>query len=244
VNGHFFYNSLTTTNGFTASVFPSTDGGATWGAPVFAYGGDKQWMTIDRTGGAANGDIYEAWSTASNPYAPNTFTRSLDQGQTYQPPSAIPSPPIWGTLDVAPDGTVYVAGSSGPNSTIRVARSLNAGQPGTPTFTIVGVNLGGTVQTGGPNPLGLLGQAWVAVDPSPARSGWVYLLCSVRTPTDPMDVMFSGARTTARPGARRCGSTTTRLARAPSNGSARCPSRRTDGSTRCGTTRAGRPTAR
>jgi hypothetical protein len=56
------------------------------------------------------------------------------------------------------------------------------------------VPLGGVVQAlaGGltPNPDGLLGQAWIAADPS--RPGWVYLLCSVDPPgDDPLDVMFA-----------------------------------------------------
>src|SRR5207249_6116667 len=58
-------------------------------------------------------------------------------------------------------------------------------------FTTVLVNLGGTIQTGGPNPVGLLGQLWIAVDRSGGpRNGWVYVLASVKTPTDPLDVMF------------------------------------------------------
>ena len=41
------------------------------------------------------------------------------------------------------------------------------------------------------NPVGLLGQLWIAVDRSSGpRSGWVYVLASVKTATDPLDVMF------------------------------------------------------
>lgn len=189
-SGKLFYNSLM--GNLTSQIFPSTTGGATWGASTFAYGGDKQWMAIDRTGGASSGFQYQAWSTAGNNYAPNTFDRSIDGGASFQPPVTIPSSPVWGTLAVAPDGTLYVSGTAGPGGPIYVARSTNAKNGlATPTFTTVSLNLGGTVRLGGPNPAGLLGQVWIAVDPSPgARNGWVYVLATVQTPTDPVDVMF------------------------------------------------------
>jgi hypothetical protein len=61
----------------------------------------------------------------------------------------------------------------------------------TPTFVTVSPNIGGSIQVGGPNPAGLLGQLWIAVDRSTGpRTGWVYVLASVRPPADPMDVHF------------------------------------------------------
>ena len=190
--GKFFYNSLSQPSAFETRVFPSTDGGATWGASAFAYGGDKQWMAIDRTGGQGNGNVYQAWSTASNPTPGNTFDRSINAGASFQTPTSIPNSPIWGTLDVGPDGTLYLCGTTGPGGTIYVSRSLNAKNSAvTPTFTTNIVNLGGTIQMGGPNPQGLLGQLWIGVDRSAGpRSGWVYVLASVKTATDPLDVMF------------------------------------------------------
>jgi hypothetical protein len=187
--GGFFYNSLM--GDFTSQVFPSADGGATWGAGAFAYGGDKQWMTIDKGTSSGSGFFYQAWSTAGNNYAPNTFNRSPDGGFSFQGPWTIPNSPIWGTLTVASDGTLYVAGmTSGVNY---VARSTNARNVGsTPTFTLASVNLGGSIRLGGPNPAGLLGQIWIGVDRSTGpRAGWVYLLASVQTANDPVDVMFS-----------------------------------------------------
>src|SRR3954470_25061590 len=48
-DGHFYCASL---NSVTASsVFKSTNGGASWGSPVYSYGGDKEWMAIDKTNG-------------------------------------------------------------------------------------------------------------------------------------------------------------------------------------------------
>ena len=48
--GNFYYNSLTANGSlYTCKVFKSTNGGASWDAGTDAHGGDKQWMTIDRT---------------------------------------------------------------------------------------------------------------------------------------------------------------------------------------------------
>jgi hypothetical protein len=190
--GKFYYSSLSTSGGFVCRLFPSSDGGMTWGPSSFAYGGDKQWIAIDRTGGMGHDNVYQAWSTASNPTAPNTFNRSVDGGASFQAPTFIPSSPVWGTLDVASDGTLYVVGTGGVNAPTYVARSTNAQNPvATPSFTTVSPNLGGTLGFGGPNPAGLLGQLWIAVDRSNGpRAGWIYVLASVVTPSDPMDVHF------------------------------------------------------
>src|SRR5207253_4887443 len=64
-NGNFFYNSLT--GDLHSWVFKSTTGGASWSPAVNAFGGDKQWMTLDRD----LDNAYESWSIVSNPYAPN-----------------------------------------------------------------------------------------------------------------------------------------------------------------------------
>ena len=201
--GTFFYNSLGHSsnskkkkNGdFLCSVFSSTDRGMTWGPLVSAFGGDKEWMTIDRTSGTGHDNIYESWSLAGNPTAPNTFSRSIDGGQSFQLPTSVPTSPFWGTLDVGPDGTVYIVGLGfdGFNFGFYVARSTDAQNPiSTPTFTAASVNLGGILSLGAFNPQGILGQPWIAVDPSIGpRSGWLYVLCSVSTPTDPLDIMFS-----------------------------------------------------
>lgn len=193
-SGTVFYNSLTNASGpLSTQVFRSFTNGSSWSAGVSASGGDKQWMTIDRD----LDNVYQAWSTSANPYAPNTFNKSIDDGDSYGAPSHVPGSPIWGTLDVDRNHTLYLAGfaedARGALTDIVVARSTDAqdqdGDP--PIFTTVPVDLGGYLSLGGPNPSGLLGQVWVAVDKSTGpRSGWVYVLASVLTPTDPADVMF------------------------------------------------------
>ena len=190
--GNFYYNSLGVPGGdFVCDVFRSVDGGATWDAGVFANGGDKQWMAIDRTGGLGAGHVYSNWSEAFSCCGPNSFTRSTDGGDSYESPISIPGQPFWGTTAVGPAGEVYVAGRVG--SGITVIKSTTLRDPGlAPAFdSTVSVDLGGSPTSGsGPNPGGLLGQVWVAVDSgSGPRSGWVYVLMSVDPPgADPLDV--------------------------------------------------------
>ena len=192
--GRFFYNSLSTPGGTIVSqVFPSTSGGASWGASTFSYGGDKQWMTIDRTGGLGQNHVYQAWSTAGNSYYPNTFNRSNDDATTFEPPLTISDSLVWGTLDVDASGKLYIVGTDGPGGLTLVASSTDARNAAlTPSFSLASPDLGGSLLTGPPNPAGLLGQLWIAVDRSSGpRAGWVYVLASVQTPTDPLDVNFT-----------------------------------------------------
>ena len=198
-DGNFYYNSLTSDEtGYWCKVFKSTDGGATWNAGVYAHGGDKAWMAVDRTGGIGDGHIYTAWDYAGC-CGDDWFNRSTDGGNTFDYPIPIPEQPIWGVTAVGPDGEVYVAGRRySTNTQFVVAKSTTAKDPQAPlAFDFaVQVDLGGEHLyyigggTEGPNPQGLLGQVWVAADHSdgPTR-GNVYLLCSVDPPgDDPLDV--------------------------------------------------------
>ena len=58
-DGDFYYYSLWSPapEQFACDLFKSTDGGITWGDPVFGFGGDKAWMAIDRTEGVGRGHI-------------------------------------------------------------------------------------------------------------------------------------------------------------------------------------------
>jgi len=189
-DGMFYYMSLKET--FNMDLFKSTDGGITWGFPVPAFGGDKEWLAIDQTAGPGSGNIYSSWQHVS-PFAPNQFTRSIDGGDSFQAPLVLPSRPFFGTLAVASDGAVYICGidAVGAGGRFHVLRSDNAQNPlDMPTFALDQVvDLGGVEVLGGAvNPIGLLGQPWVAENPI---SGDIYLLCSVRPPAgDPLDVHF------------------------------------------------------
>jgi len=191
--GNFFYYSLE--GDFTTDTFRSTDGGASWGPPVFSFGGDKAWMGIDRSGGTGDGHVYDAWSTIGC-CGDAQFNRSIDGGDSFQAPFPLPQMPVWGVVDVGPQGTVYLAGRRAFDaSQFAFLSSTTLQDPMAPQgFDFVTlVNLGGAmIVATGPNPGGLLGQVWVAADRSTGPlAGNVYILCSVDPPgPDPLDVHF------------------------------------------------------
>jgi hypothetical protein len=194
IYGNFYYNSLTNSPTFMCHVFKSTDGGSSWDGGTFAHGGDKQWMTIDKTNGPGIGHIYAFWTSSFSVCYPGFFTRSTDNGGSFEDCLTIPNDPYWGTLAVGSDGKLYIGASIG--SDFLVAKSTNA-QDSSAIVTwgmATVVNLDGSISFGGgPNPGGLLGQTLIGVDTSdgPYHDN-VYLLCSVNrnSTSDPADVMF------------------------------------------------------
>ncbi|MEE9293909.1 MAG: hypothetical protein V3W34_02945 [Phycisphaerae bacterium] len=194
--GTFYYCSLR--GDFTVHFFKSLDGGVSWQVPVEAFGGDKQWTVIDRTGGIGEGNIYLSWQTGASCCGSRIFTRSTDGGLSFMEPINIPGSAMFGTMAVGLGGELYIAGISGsPLSfdSFRLARSSNAQDPNqTPEFEVATlVEMGGALGLGGgPNPIGLLGQVWVACDHTDGlTAGNVYILCSVDPPgADPLDVML------------------------------------------------------
>ena len=194
--GTFFYLSLL--ESFCDDMWGSTNGAQSWmrlPSEGGGGGGDKQWFTIDRTNGMGHGFLYQAWSTAA-PCSSGQFNRSTDGGVTWQSPLSIPNSPVWGTLDVASNGNVFVGGASNFSSPFWCIRSSNAQNPGvTPTFDqSTQVDLGGSlVFGGGINPGGLAGQSFLAVDRSGgSTNNNIYMLASVlpsgRSTTDVMFV--------------------------------------------------------
>jgi len=193
-DGNFYYNSLTNSPEYYCDVFKSSDGGFAWDGGTFAQGGDKQWMTIDKTNGPGKGHIYAFWTYAYSVCDPGFFTRSTDGNESYENCITIPGYPYWGTLAVGPEGELYIGGSNGSN--FLVAKSTTAqNSNGIVTWDMTKVvSLDGSIANGyGPNPGGLLGQTSIAVDNSDGPyHGNVYLLCSVNRTSnpDPLDVMF------------------------------------------------------
>ncbi len=189
-DGNFYYNSLTNEGGYICKVFKSTDGGATWDLGVYAHGGDKQWQAIDTTDGIGRGNIYASWNEFYS-ICDGHFTRSTDGGQSFEDCTTATGSPYWGTLAVGPDGELYLSGTG-----FLVDKSTTAQDPGQfmQWQLSTTVSLGGSIVfSAGPNPGGLLGQAWVAVDHSDDLTrGNAYLLCSVDpSGADPLDVMFA-----------------------------------------------------
>ena len=72
--GQIYYNSLTVDDlgNYRCDVYQST-GAGTWDDGVFAYGGDKQWMAIDRSGGEGDGHIYAYWKANLGICSPPEF---------------------------------------------------------------------------------------------------------------------------------------------------------------------------
>src|SRR5215208_5676683 len=58
--GTFFYLSLRDT--FCDNVWQSTNGGQSWTSFPGTSGGDKQWFTVDKTGGPGHGFHYQFWT--------------------------------------------------------------------------------------------------------------------------------------------------------------------------------------
>ncbi|MEM9597725.1 MAG: hypothetical protein AAGD06_25890 [Acidobacteriota bacterium] len=193
-SGRFFYNSLEVAddNSFTCDVFASGDAGASWGPPVDAGGGDKTWMTVDRTSGAGSDNLYTVWRTGIGCCGGDHFNRSLDRGATFGEPIPVPGSPYWASVATGPDGEVYVAGADPSGDSIVVARSTSLRDPGQPMAFdgSTAVDLGGEPWAyTGPNPGGMLGQIWIAVVPSGPRRGDVHVLASVNPPgPDPLGV--------------------------------------------------------
>ncbi len=190
--GDFYYCSLR--GDFSVHFFKSLDSGVSWGAPLSAFGGDKQWFTIDTTGGPGHGNIYMSWSTAAGCCGSNILTRSTDGGNSFLQPVGIFGSPVWGQLESTTGGTLFVSGiSTGEFLVVGASNAWNPQQ--SPVFDVGSfVELGGgLVFQGGPNPAGLLGQANFTIDRSAGPTGgYLYLLCSVDPPgPDPLDVMFA-----------------------------------------------------
>jgi len=196
-DGEFFYNSLTTNNfDYWCNVYRSYNSGWQWDEGVLAQGGDKQWMVIDKTESEGNGNIYSNWTSYYSYCYPNFFTRSTNNGDSYEDCVDIPGNPYWGTLNTGPDGELYIAGTNGDGG-IAISRSDNAKEGGFILWDMLNTDVdldGSVVSQVAVNPVGLLGQVWVDVDRSNGSGrGNVYVCASVHRDmfNDPGDVMFT-----------------------------------------------------
>jgi hypothetical protein len=205
--GRFFYLSLL--QNFFVDLWRSITGGQSWTLVGPADGGDKQWFTIDNTNGSGHGFQYQCWSTEGNNFAGRQFTRSTNGGLIWMNPINIPNTPRWGTLDVDSNGNLFIGGVNLDTGQIWCVRSTNAKNGAVvPTFDqSTAVNLGGEIVFGEPiNPVGLVGQVFLAVDRSGTNTNDnVYILASVQPSgfATGSDVMFvrstNGGRTFSAP---------------------------------------------
>lgn len=199
LQGNFYYNSLTPFPDWECDVYKSIDGGASWDAGVYAYGGDKQWMAIDRTAGEGSGNIYANWTASYSACIPGNFTRSTDGNLSYESCDYIEAEPYYGMPAIDADGIVYVVGG-GDVSSLTVSRSLNAKTPGATIVweDAVDVELGGYLGGwGSVNPEGLIGQANIDIDRSGGPGdGNVYVLASVIPYSGPDEAGVAFAKST------------------------------------------------
>ena len=96
--GQFFYLSLQSDvqqSFFCDDLWRSTNGGQTWTeqSPDRSAGGDKQWLTIDKTNGPGHGFQYQANDSANCAFTSAAFQRSTNGGVTWQSPVTLPNSP-------------------------------------------------------------------------------------------------------------------------------------------------------
>jgi hypothetical protein len=195
--GQFFYLSLQSTQNlsfFCDDLWRSTNGGQSWtllSGERGGGGGDKEWFTIDKTGGPGHGFQYQSDDGINCSGGGVQFQRSTDGGVTWQNPINIPNSPVYGTLDVDTNGNLFIGGEGNTFYCVRSSNAQIGGQ--TPTFDQnTAVNMGGDLGGGGINPAGLDGQLFLAIDRSggPTNNN-IYMLASVVPPgRSTTDVMF------------------------------------------------------
>jgi hypothetical protein len=182
--GRFLYLSLL--QNFFDDVWGSLNGGESWARLGSATGGDKQWFAVDKTNSSGRGFQYQSWSTGGNNYGGRQFSRSTDGGVNWMDPINIPNSPIWGTLDVDSNGTLFIGGFNPDTGQIWCVRSSNARNGAiTPNFdAATPVDLDGDIVAGKSiNPEGILGQIFLAADKSgTGTNNNVYMLASVQPP--------------------------------------------------------------
>jgi hypothetical protein len=130
-------------------VSKSTDGGLTWDDPVevapntLSVFHDKEYITVDATGSAHDGNVYVSWTRFSSNY-PIYFSRSTDGGATFSAPMEISDPSLssnQGSIPaVGPNGEVYVTWYNYNTSAQRLAVSLDGGQSFGVRYQVAGVN--------------------------------------------------------------------------------------------------------
>jgi hypothetical protein len=181
--GTFYYLSLTAGANFPDDIWRSLNAGQSWVRLAPALGGDKQWFTIDNTNSSGRGFQYQFWSPNASAFGTRQFTRSIDGGFTWSDPINIPHAPQFGTLEVNSNGDLFIGGVSAASGTFWCVRSTDAkNSKAVPTFDqITQVDMGGTFGfQESINPVGLVGQVFLAIDRSgTSTTDNIYMLNSL-----------------------------------------------------------------
>ena len=167
-------------------VYKSTDAGQTWGAPLMIHqssGDDKQWAAGDTNPSSPHhGNVYAVWDETNT--GSILFARTTDHGATWIGPGA-GSPPVGGAIttgsyypeiDVAEDGTIYVASISG--SEIRLLVSKDGGNTfqSMPNPATGITTLSSSLSTAGGFPIFPGGNFRVLTDPTACAFGTTVLV--------------------------------------------------------------------
>ncbi|MBI1827624.1 MAG: hypothetical protein HY287_06835 [Planctomycetes bacterium] len=188
--GLIYYVSI---NDQETRLFRTMDRGVTWPliTQVTDYFTDKPWITVDRTQGVGQGNVYIV-----TPYS--SFQWSTDLGLTFQ--SSYTGSGNGNTIDVAPDGCVWTVGDGNGISFVAGAVSCDIQNHGVvPDFSLWGpVRLSSNPGLGcGINGIGLFAQPWIVTDNSGTQARDNVYVCTVgsfdtneESEPDPVDVAF------------------------------------------------------
>jgi hypothetical protein len=137
VSGTIYLATLGYSSSNVIQVFRSTDGGATFGAPVNAASGfssghslDKEWIAVDNAPGVGQGTVYVVFTDFGSIFGPDNgvfLTRSTNGGATWSSPLSLGGSQ-GGYVTVGPDHTVYVFDFvAGTPQKIQMRKSTNQG---------------------------------------------------------------------------------------------------------------------
>ncbi len=164
----------------TLAIHRSTTGGATWDGPftaVYSNGStfeDKEWIAVDRTGGARDGNVYVSWSRFYDVKV--MVVRSTDRGQTWSTPVQVSDAGVvaqYSVPIVLRNGNLLIAWDTYYTNKIGYDISTNGGQTWgtdrtlTTTTTPAQSDINGSI-TVFPYP------ALTMDETIGLRSGWVY----------------------------------------------------------------------